>query len=253
MTGKTHRMGGVLISMLGFMVLKQRGLLVPDVNEGLQWLIMYPFTLWGSTASDLDHHWESCPSRDLPSYMVHKALHITEPLHSKLDKKLTESEKKKNVLYKVSSLFNAKHRSWQTHSELTVFVMLLFLGLAMQGEFRIFNINDLLILRLVITGLCMGVVAHLLLDLLTPEGIWLVSYVFIRRVLFQGKLPYKYEKLHLVPKSKHFKTGSSWERSIYMLLKIAVVISIFYIAIENFIGVSIGDLFSYIPYEITFK
>ena len=43
MTGKTHRAGGILCSIIGFAILKEKGLLLPDVNEGLQWLIIYPF------------------------------------------------------------------------------------------------------------------------------------------------------------------------------------------------------------------
>ena len=85
MTGKTHKMGGMLMSVVGFTVLKNNGLLLANVNEGLQWLMIYPFCMWGSIASDLDHHWDSCPSKDIPSWFVHKALHITEPAYKKLD------------------------------------------------------------------------------------------------------------------------------------------------------------------------
>ena len=253
LTGKTHRMGGMLISLVGFIALNNRGLLVPDVNEGLQWLVMYPFCMWGSVASDLDHHWDSCPSKDIPSYLVHKALHITEPLNKMLDKTLSEKEKSCNKLYKVSKLFNAKHRSWQTHSELTVFMMLMFLYLALDGTFSIFNNNDLLLLRLMICGVCMGVISHFILDLLTPEGIWFASYTVFNRVICKGKLPSKFEKFHIVPKFKCFRTGSSWEKFIYTILKVLVIGCLIYIIGNYLFREQLDTLIAWFPYEITFN
>ena len=57
MTGNTHRAGGMLCSVVGFALLKEQGLLLPEINPCIQWLVMYPFCYWGSTASDLDHNW----------------------------------------------------------------------------------------------------------------------------------------------------------------------------------------------------
>ena len=115
MTGKTHKMGGMLVSVVGFTLLKNNGLLQPDVNQGIQWLMMYPFCMWGSIASDLDHHWESCPSKDIPSWFVHKALHITEPVYRRLDNSLSGKQKKSSIAYKIAKFFTARHRSWHTH------------------------------------------------------------------------------------------------------------------------------------------
>ena len=43
MTGKTHKAGGMLCTIVGFTILKENGLLINNVNEGVQWLMMYPF------------------------------------------------------------------------------------------------------------------------------------------------------------------------------------------------------------------
>ena len=33
MTGKTHKAGGMLVSIVGFAILREKGLLLPDVNQ----------------------------------------------------------------------------------------------------------------------------------------------------------------------------------------------------------------------------
>ena len=119
MTGKTHKVGGMLCAVSGFILLRNSNMLLPNVNEFIQLAVMYPFAMWGSTAPDLDHHWESCPDKTLPNYVVNKALHITKPLM-----KLTESNKSSGV-YKFAKMMNASHRSWQTHSDLTLLLVIL--------------------------------------------------------------------------------------------------------------------------------
>ncbi len=86
MTGKTHRQGGMLCSLVGFALLKQNGLLNPEVNELVQLLVMYPFCVWGSVASDLDHEWDSAPTKGYPDFVINKALHITKPLANFFEK-----------------------------------------------------------------------------------------------------------------------------------------------------------------------
>lgn len=53
MLGKTHRSGGVMFMMVGFEVLRTKGLLLPDINPLLQLAVMYPVSQWGSTLPDL--------------------------------------------------------------------------------------------------------------------------------------------------------------------------------------------------------
>jgi hypothetical protein len=248
MTGKTHRAGGMLCSIIGFEILRQKGLLLPDVNEGVQWLVMYPFTMWGSIASDLDHHWDSCPDKSYPSWFINKALHITAPIKKSLDKTLNESQKKHNPVYKVADFLNASHRSWQTHSDLTLIAMIYLLHLIIAGKFTSLGTLDISILTLILTGVCLGVVAHFILDVLTPEGVWITGLVILNRIVRlvnpRLKIP---EKLHIVPHQKFFATGGKWEEFVNKVLKIATIVAIVW-----FLGsLLIPIVMKYIPYSIT--
>lgn len=249
MTGKTHRAGGMLCSIVGFAILQQKGLLLPNVNEGVQWLVMYPFTMWGSIASDLDHHWDSCPDKSYPSWFINKALHITAPIQKSLDKTLSSSQKKHNPIYSLAKTFNASHRSWQTHSDLTLWCMLLLMHLLIQGKFTVFNGIDISILTLILTGVCLGVVAHFILDVLTPEGVWIIPLVVLNKVVKlvnpRINIPMK---LHLVPHKKFFATGEKWEVFVQKVLKVATIIAILW-----FLGnLLIPSVMKQIPYSISF-
>ena len=264
MTGETHKAGGMLCAIVGFCLLRENNLLLPNVNQLVQLTVMYPFCLWGSTASDLDHHWESCPSKDVFSWGVNKALHITTPLYHSLDKQV---ERKRSLgdsagakrlsnsgLYKVSKFFSASHRSWQTHSDLTLIVMLLLLYNVLHGTTGYnFSAIDTSILSLILTGVCLGIIAHFILDMLTPEGVWNTAAVLLNKFVFHGKMSVQFEKWHFVPKWRCFATGSAWEMFVRKVLKfltgVAVVYLIFWIV---FPGV-IPWILNAIPYEITFN
>ena len=236
MTGKTHRAGGMLISIVGFALLKENGLLLNDVNPALQWLVIYPFCMWGSTASDLDHHWESCPSKDYPSRVVNMVLHAGKPLQDVLDKRLTAKQKKGNPIYKLSSLLNASHRSWQTHSDLTLFAMLYLMYCILSGKFSQLSAVDMSISILVLTGICLGVIAHFILDVLTPEGVWCIGLVALNKVFNfispDLTLP---QKIHFVPKFKFFATGGSWEEFVRWTLNIATWLAVAWFLINMFL------------------
>jgi hypothetical protein len=53
MLGRTHRAGGVVFMLVGFEVLRQKGLLLPDINPLIQLAVMYPVSQYGSTLPDL--------------------------------------------------------------------------------------------------------------------------------------------------------------------------------------------------------
>lgn len=252
MTGETHRAGGMLISVIGFTMLKNNNMLLPDVNEFLQWLIIYPFCMWGSTASDLDHNWNSCPSKDIPSWFINKALHITEPVYKKLDEKLSGNEKKSSMSYKISKFFCARHRSWQTHSDLTFVSIIFFLYMLVNGRIGIFNAKDTMFLTLILTGVCLGVASHFILDMLTPEGVWNTLVVLINRFIFKGKLPRYFERWHFVPKLRCFATDSKWEDFVCKVLKIATVVSVLYLFAFVIFKEQFNSLISLIPYRIEF-
>lgn len=194
MTGATHRVGGVVCALAGYTLLESKGMLINDVNPILQLAVMYPFAIYGSTFSDLDHHWQSAPSKDVVSFCVNKILHLTTDLRKKT--------KSKNPVLKV---FDAKHRSWQTHSDLFLLIMLL---VSFKFIFSPIDGANSIIGKLVFTGFILGIISHLILDMLTPEGIWSVVLLSIGKI-FKMKLP---TKIHFVPRSKFFATGGSWEK-----------------------------------------
>lgn len=249
MTGATHRAGGMLVSIVGFALLRQKGLLLSNVNEGVQWLVMYPFTMWGSVASDLDHHWESCPTKDIPSRFVNAILHITKPAKKMLDRTLSESSRKKNPIYKLVDFLNASHRSWQTHSDLTLFAMLYLLYMVFTGQVGGLSEIDSTVIMLVLTGVCLGVVAHFILDALTPEGILLVIPAVINKILKLFKLKFQLpQKLHLVPKTSFFATGGQWEQFVQKVLKTCTVLCVIW-----FLWVQLAPvILELLPFEIQF-
>lgn len=209
MQGTTHRVGGALCAVAGYSLLQSKGLLINDVNPLLQLTIMYPFAVYGAILPDFDHNWNSCPSKDMISYCINKVLHIGTGIRKKTGKNLL-------------GVLDAKHRSWQTHS-------VLFLMLVIWACISIFTSVttgvDAVLFRLASTGLVMGIISHLALDLLTPEGIWLVIPSLITR---------KRKMLHLMPKNKFFATGGPWEtlvRGIMWVVIAVLLLRLVYIAL----------------------
>ena len=243
MTGDTHKAGGMLCSIVGFSILQHNGLLIPDVNEGVQWLLMYPFCMWGSVASDLDHHWESCPSKSYPDWIINHMLHITKPMQKSLERTGIDKD---DLVYKFSKFFNASHRSWQTHSDITIYFMGFLMWLVNVSNFLTLNAVDKSILSIVITGISLGIIAHFILDMLTPEGVWISWLVILNRIgrLINPRLNLP-EKIHFVPHAKFFATGGDWEMFIRRVLKVLTVISILWFLISNFSP----ELMSLIPFE----
>ena len=224
MMGGTHRRGGMLVSVLGFAYLRHKGLLLPGVAEPLQWLVMYPFCMWGSVASDLDHAWESVPVRDYPSRVVHMALHMGAPLKRFLGLRMSESRKRKSLLYRLASLTTAVHRSWQTHSDMTLALIVWAVWWSVTGGGGRLGEVDRALLSLITVGLGFGVAAHLFLDMLTPDGIWCLPLVIIGKLFRLGRwFP---RKLPHMPNIEFFKTGGKWELFVRKFLGVATFCSI---------------------------
>ena len=214
MTGKTHRVGGMLCCIAGYSVLQNKGMLISDVSPVLQLTVMYPFAIYGSVVSDLDHNWHSAPCKDIGSFIINKILHLTTGIRQKSGKSIP-----------VLNVFDAQHRSWQTHSDL-------FFVIACYLSFLLLNATALtangIIVKLVATGLILGIASHLFLDMLTPEGIWSIPITLISKIA-KIKLPCK---VHLVPKSKFFATGGKWEdlvRTIMWVICFILIIRLVYI------------------------
>lgn len=246
MTGKTHRLGGTLCALGGFLLLDSNNQLLGNVHPLLQLGVMYPYALYGSVASDFDHEWSSCPNKDVVSFAINKILHLTSGVRDRLDEN--------SLLYKILGIFDAKHRSWQTHSDLFLFG-LVFLAVKILANGG--NSVDYTILRLMFTGLILGIISHLVLDMLTPEGIWSVLTTSIEWALTSklvGKIVTHYPsrrfirqlgraiplKISLVPDTKFFRTGGVWETMIRRLLWIVCLLLFFKI------------MYSMSPYEFYF-
>lgn len=225
MTGKTHRVGGMLCVLGGYQILASRGFLLSDVNPINQLIVMYPFALYGSVVSDMDHNWHSAPCKDIVSLGINKVLHLSSGVRDHMNEKSMAS--------KVLGIFDAQHRSWQTHSELFLIIMVAVMLKLLGGS----NGNaDYAIIRLVFTGLILGIISHLVLDMFTPEGIWFISLVIVGRLIGK-KLP---TKISFVPDTKFFRTGGSWETLVrYSLWVLCLVI-----------GISI--IYQMSPYQIDF-
>ena len=217
MEGKTHRVGGVLGAVAGFLILQHKNMLIPEVNPILQLSLMYPFSIYGSVFSDLDHNWDSSPAKDPISWAVNKVLHLT-----------SEISGTKKDYPSIVGAFSAKHRSWQTHSEI-------FFALLIALNWYLFTLPsdvNMILLRLMVMGFTIGVVSHLILDMLTPAGIWCMSLSMILR---------KKIMIKLVPKSSFFVTGGPWERLVRSLMWVVIIFLFILIAYQM------------CPYELQFN
>jgi len=238
MTGKTHRLGGMLCSLIGFSVLKSKGMLLPDVNNLIQLAVIYPYGVWASTASDLDQNPESSPSKDVISSCINKALHLTTKRYQYLDEKLDYKKKKYSIEYKVSKLLSANHRSWQTHSFEVLLLIIYLTILSMKGAIFIgLGSTDYAILSLIFTGISFGLIAHYALDMLTPEGIWCLTFVAINKALslvYHRHIEVLPKKVHLVPYAEFFCTDGTWERIIRFILKTITPIYLLYFVLSTY-------------------
>lgn len=213
--------------MAGYSYLKSKGLLLDNITPLVQLTIMYPFALWGSTFSDLDHNPNSIPSRDIVSIGVNKILHLTTSIREgKRDDKGTVNT--------ALGVFDAKHRSWQTHSDLFLILVCLLawsmlesLGTSVEG----------ILIRLIFLGFILGVVSHLILDMLTPEGIWSILGISLGKIV-KKKVP---EKISFVPHWKFFSTGGKWEDLIRWLMWVVCILIAMYI------------LYDLSPYRVEFN
>lgn len=225
MTGKTHRVGGMLCVLGGFTYLESKGLLLRNVNPILQLTVMYPFALYGSIVSDLDHNANSIPSKDIVSVAINRVLHLTSGLN--------ESTGGKNKMF---GILDAKHRSWQTHSDLFL-IVLMYALYQMVMETKLATVESV-IWSLVGMGFILGVISHLILDMITPEGIWSFVLVGIGKVTDNKVIP---KKIRLVPDSKFFSTGGPWESLVRNILWLCCVV------------LFIRLIYLMTPYRITFN
>lgn len=227
MTGKTHRVGGMLGGLVGFSLLKSQGMLVSGVSEPLQLVMMYASSMYGSILSDMDHEWESCPTHDAMSWVLWKVLHLTTPIRRFLSK----GGKIRKWLYKKLKLplefFDSKHRSWQTHSDL---VLLLIVWLTVNLPKKIGTSIDGMLITIIGEGILFGLISHLFLDMLTTDGIWSFLLAPLKLLMPVDKKDIKEHlvRLSLVPKDVKFFTtkdsNSPWEKVCRWIMNVFIII-----------------------------
>ena len=228
MQGPTHRQGGIVAALGAFSVLEFQGLLIEDVHPLLQLITLYPFAYYGSSWPDLDHHKGSIPSRDPFSMIQWHILHI--------------GRKFKPLEFTVPH-----HRSIQTHSDLTL-VLSLLATLWFSGGFSILSGSEMtpneLLIRLIGAGLSAGVLAHLFLDAITPEGIWSIPLYMLKKTsLFKWVSP----KFSFVPPKSYFATGNSWESKVVNpALKVISWLLILWVVIRLFFWEEFVSLIEYL-------
>ena len=214
MEGKTHYIGGSVGAIVGYILLDNNGMLLSNVNPVLQFGIIYSFGIYGGMLPDADHHAESSPLKDPVGKVFNRVLHIFNGAYKRMDDMLSESSKRKSFVYKMLSLLRCSHRSWQTHSELTIAFLVYILYQLLQLDT---NSPDVSILLLMGTGLTLGILSHLILDMLTSEGINFAIGKFIKT--FFPKVP-MIKTIRLVPKVSTFTTGSDYELTVRQVLNV---------------------------------
>lgn len=169
----THKVAGCLSMLVAYDMMTRFGYLQGSMHPLVQLGIMYTTCSVGSTIPDID----------LPNF-----------------KEQTPVNK---VLHRLLSYTDLKHRSWQTHSVLVTggFCVLLF-ALVNLLSFSTLGEIDVLVLNLALTGFSVGILSHLLADMLSRQGIHLVPGFMIR----------------LVPNTPFFSTGGAWEDFVRMFL-----------------------------------
>lgn len=226
MEGKSHKVGGALVGISGFYALQSHGFLIDGVSPLIQFVIIYPFAIVGSLLPDQDHHESSVPLKEPVALVFCKLLHLTHNLRKRL-LKLGMSER--NIWYQLLGIFDAEHRSWQTHSDLS-FAITVF---AIVSTFNSFGggttVNGVIFLLIAI-GLFLGVLSHLFLDMLTPSGVWCVTFVVINRLLKRRILP---EKIRFVPNTSFFATGGTWEMIWRKSMAIVAMLMFLYLLLEQ--------------------
>lgn len=225
MLGKTHRMGGAVAALGGYTLLKHNGHLVSDIAPLIQLAVIYPFAMWGSIAPDLDHHADSIPAKDPVSKLVHKVLHAFNKPADKIDDTLGLFKHKTSPFQKLIKALKCTHRAWQTHSEVTA-ILLWYIYMYVVGQPT--SVENTVV-TLVLTGLILGILSHIVLDMFTTAGVPTV----LGRV-FSKVLPFNIRNIRLVPKSSIFATGTLYETYVYRLLSFTATALLIYIIFEQF-------------------
>ena len=214
MMGKTHRQGGALSALTGYIYLKQAGYIPDDVFGPVVLGLIYPLAMYGTVWPDTDHNAHANPLKDRVGKFSNLLLHPSTWFERR--KKVNGKLKPRSQFReKLSDKLDAKHRSKVTHSDATILVILavLYWVQVLAG----FSELNQFVVSLFLVSFGLGIMAHLILDGITHEGIWCITGGLVNKILFNGKkvLP---EKLRLVPNRHYFATGGKWEALVNKVL-----------------------------------
>lgn len=226
MEGKTHYIGGSLGALVGFIALKENGMLLDNINPALQFSLIYPFAIYGGMVPDADHHAGSSPLRDPVGRVFNKALHVFNAPYNRMDEALSSNAKRNNLGYKLLRILKCTHRSWQTHSELTLLLLFYLLYQALTGDPT--DPNNV-ILSLILTGFTIGVISHIILDMLTTDGIYFATGFFIKTLF--PKVPI-ITTLRIVPKTSFFGTGTPYEKTVRAIINVLQFFALAYVLLQ---------------------
>lgn len=231
MQGKTHNVGGIVAGLGTYIVLRENNLLPASevVNPLLQLIMMYPAAIWGATAPDQDHGYTSIPMRDPLSYLLWFILHIPNMIYNNMDKARQRlGLRKKSVLQRFVGIFRCNHRSYQTHSDITIlFLIWLVTKVVLKLDP---NVPQNTLIILIGSGMLVGFLSHVFLDLCTTDGIPSIILMVLTSWL-PKKL--RIRKISLVFGSSFFSTDSLYEKYVRKLLNKVSYLMMTYIVLKE--------------------
>lgn len=188
MTARTHKEFAISFVYLATFYIYSNSII--EINYYSLLIIMLCVGASGALFPDVDHIWKNVKEKTLFNRILNFLIHLT----------------------------GGKHRSWQTHSlDLCIAsgIALLFIN---YNQFSSGGISELdyQVFKIIIFAFYSGWISHLLSDMLTIQGIYI--------------LVLKKKNVKLVPKKigkLEFKTGDRWEAYVYNLVnKINTVMSV---------------------------
>lgn len=244
MVEKTHKAGGTLLAVVGLQIMSKHNLLIEDINPALQFIVEYPFVIWGSIAPDFDRDWEGIGNKNFINYYINKILRLFNPIYDKYSEDKCRGVKVNARKFKIAKMLSCRHRSWQTHSDISFIILVLtYIGM-IKGSLFLSKVetNDSKLILLCYTGVIIGILSHYILDALTRDGLDLIIPTivrnFIRKKLKMGRKEKKV-KFRLVPNSELFSCGDfkGYEGKVYSIVVTATYTYITLFGIIQIIGI----------------
>lgn len=178
MTFKTHR--EFAITFIYFATFYIYSNSTVNINYFCLLIIMLSIGAKGALFPDVDHYWQNVKEKTVCNWILNKLIHLT----------------------------GGKHRSWQTHSlDLCLISGALFMWVDyILYEKEIIDYLNYQVILIILLSFYSGWVSHLIADMLTTAGVYILIL--------------KKKNIKLVPKKLfrlEFKTGDVWEEAFYRI------------------------------------